>query len=178
MIKKLTMFFACLILSTGLACAQMAVKGTVVSADDGEPVVGATILVVGTQTGTVTDVEGKFSLTMPSGRSILRITYVGMEPLEVSARPNMRIVLTSDQQALDEVIVVAFGTQKRSSFTGSAAVVGSDELSQKITTTWPMPSWVRCLVFRSVVRAVSPVPRRVISTSVVSPRCMPTPSLW
>ncbi|MBO4658590.1 MAG: TonB-dependent receptor [Prevotella sp.] len=134
MIKKLTLFFACLFLSTGLAFAQMAVKGTVVSEEDGEPVVGATILVVGTQTGTVTDVDGKFNLTMPSGKSILRISYVGMEPLEVSARPNMRIVLTSDQKALDEVIVVAFGTQKRSSFTGSAAVVGADELSQKITT--------------------------------------------
>jgi hypothetical protein len=124
MIKKLTMFFACLFLSTGMALAQMAVKGTVVSEEDGEPVVGATILVVGTQTGTVTDVDGKFSLTMPSGKSILRISYVGMEPLEVSARPNMRIVLTNDQKALDEVIVVAFGTQKRSSFTGSAAVWG------------------------------------------------------
>ena len=134
MVKKLIMFFACLFLSTGLALAQMAVKGTVVSEDDGEPVVGATILVVGTQTGTVTDIDGKFSLTMPSGKSVLRISYVGMEPLEVSARPNMRIVLTSDQKALDEVIVVAFGTQKKSSFTGSAAVVNAEELSQKITT--------------------------------------------
>ena len=74
MVKKLIMFFACLFLSTGLALAQMAVKGTVVSEDDGEPVVGATILVVGTQTGTVTDIDGKFSLTMPSGKSVLRIS--------------------------------------------------------------------------------------------------------
>jgi len=128
------MFFACLFLSTGLALAQMTVNGIVVSEGDNEPVVGAAIQVVGTQTGTVTDVDGRFSLTMPSGRNVLRISYVGMEPLEVSARPNMRIVLTSDQKSLDEVIVVAFGTQKRSSFTGSAAVVGSEELSQKITT--------------------------------------------
>ncbi len=134
MTKKLILFFACLFLYTGMAFAQMAVKGTVVSEDDGEPVVGASILVVGTSTGTVTDVDGKFGLTMPSGKSILRISYVGMEPLEVSARPNMKIVLTSDQKALDEVIVVAFGQQKRSSFTGAAAVVGADELSQKITT--------------------------------------------
>ena len=113
MIKKLTMFFACLILSTGLACAQMAVKGTVVSADDGEPVVGATILVVGTQTGTVTDVDGKFSLTMPSGRSVLRITYVGMEPLEVAvSTKTLKIQLRSDVHTLDEVVVVAYGTQK------------------------------------------------------------------
>ena len=63
MIKKLILFFACLFLYSGMAFAQMTVKGTVVSEEDGEPVVGATILVVGTQTGTVTDVDGKFSLT-------------------------------------------------------------------------------------------------------------------
>ena len=128
MIKKLILFFACLFLYAGMATAQTKVTGTVVSQEDGEPVVGATVMVVGTQTGTVTDLEGRFSLTMPPGKSVLRITYVGMEPLEVSARPNMRIVLTSDQKALDEVIVVAYGTAKKSAFTGSAATVSTEDL--------------------------------------------------
>ena len=122
--KRLTMFLACLFLSMGLAIAQTKVNGTVTSQEDGQPVIGATVVVVGTQDGTVTDVNGQFSLTVPAGKNTLRITYVGMEPIEVSARPNMRIMLTSDQTALDEVIVVAYGTQKKSSFTGSAAVVG------------------------------------------------------
>ena len=120
---------ACLFLSLGMALAQTKVNGTVVSQEDGEPIIGATVLVVGTQVGTVTDANGRFSLTCPAGKQTLRITYVGMEPLEVSARPNMRIVLTSDQSALDEVIVVAFGTAKKSAFTGSAKVVGSEELA-------------------------------------------------
>ena len=114
--------------------AQTKVNGTVTSQEDGEPVIGASVLVVGTQVGTVTDANGKFSLTCPVGKNTLRITYIGMEPIEVSARPNMRIVLTSDSKALDEVIVVAYGTQKKSSFTGSASMVGAAELDQHVTT--------------------------------------------
>ena len=132
--KRLTMFMAMFLLVVGAAFSQTKVNGTVVSQEDGGPVIGASVLVVGTQIGTVTNAEGKFSLTVPAGKSTLRITYVGMEPIEVSARANMRIVLTSDSKALDEVIVVAYGTQKKSSFTGSAAMLGSAELDKHVTT--------------------------------------------
>ena len=98
------------------------------SQDDGQPVVGASVLVVGTQVGTVTNASGQFSLTCPEGKKTLRITYVGMEPIEVSARPNMRILLTSDQKALDEVIVVAYGTAKKSAFTGSATQIKAEAI--------------------------------------------------
>ena len=135
--KRLMMFLAALFLMVGTALAQTKVNGTVTSQDDGQPVIGASVLVVGTQVGTVTDVNGRFELTVPAGKKTLRITYVGMEPIEVSARPNMRIMLTSDQKALDEVIVVAYGTQKKSSFTGSAAVVGADEIG-KVQVTNPV----------------------------------------
>ena len=132
--QRLTMLVASLFLMVGVALAQTKVNGTVTSQEDGEPVIGASVLVVGTQVGTVTDANGKFSLTCPVGKNTLRITYIGMEPIEVSARPNMRIVLTSDSKALDEVIVVAYGTQKKSSFTGSASMVGAAELDQHVTT--------------------------------------------
>ena len=132
--KRLTMFLACLFLSLGVALAQTKVTGTVTSQDDGQPVIGASVLVVGTQVGAVTDGKGQFSLTVPAGKKTLRITYVGMEPIEVSARPNMRIMLTSDQKALDEVIVVAYGTSKKSSFTGSAAAVGGEKLASRPVT--------------------------------------------
>ena len=114
--KRLMTMLVGLFLLVGGVIAQTKVSGTVVSQDDGQPVIGASVLVIGTSTGTVTDANGKFSLTVPAGKSMLRITYVGMEPLELSARPNMRIQLTSDQRALDEVIVVAYGTQKKSAF--------------------------------------------------------------
>ena len=134
MVRRLTMFLAALLLSVAGAMAQTQVNGTVVSQDDGEPVVGATVMVVGTQTGAVTDINGKFSLTCPKGKNMLRITYVGMEPIEVSARPNMRIMLTSDKTALDEVIVVAYGTTKKSSFTGSAENISAEKLELRPIT--------------------------------------------
>ncbi len=128
--KRIMTLLAVLFLFVGGALAQMKVNGTVISQDDGQPVIGATVQVVGTSAGTVTNASGQFSLTCPAGKNVLRITYVGMEPLEVSARPNMRIVLTSDQTALDEVIVVAYGTAKKSAFTGSAAVLNTEDLSK------------------------------------------------
>ena len=127
--KRLTMILACLFLSIGMALAQTKVNGTVVSQEDGEPVIGASVLVVGTQMGTVTDANGRFSLTCPEGKQTLRITYVGMEPIEVSARPNMRIVLTSDSKSLDEVIIVAYGTQRREAKTGSITTVAGGEIA-------------------------------------------------
>jgi len=132
--KRLTMLLVSLFMFIGGALAQTKVSGTVVSQDDGQPVVGASVLVVGTQVGTVTNSNGQFSLTCPAGKNMLRITYVGMEPLEVSARPNMRIFLTSDQKALDEVIVVAYGTTKKSSFTGSAENIDSEKLELRPIT--------------------------------------------
>ena len=126
---------AVLFLFIGGAMAQTKVNGTVVSQDDGQPVIGATIQVVGTNVGTVTNSNGQFSLTCPAGKSTLRITYVGMEPLEVSARPNMRILLTSDRQALDEVIVIGYGTAKKSAFTGSATEVNSSEITSHVTSS-------------------------------------------
>jgi len=132
--ERLTMLLACLFLTVGMVIAQTKVNGTVTSQDDGQPVIGASVLVVGTQVGTVTDANGKFTLTCPAGKNVLRITYVGMEPIEVSARPNMRIVLTSDQTALDEVLVVAYGTAKKSSFTGSAENISADKLELRPIT--------------------------------------------
>ena len=128
--KRLITLLTMLFLIVGGAFSQTKVNGTVLSQDDGQPVVGASVLVVGTQVGTVTNASGQFSLTCPAGKTMLRITYVGMEPLEVSARANMRIFLTSDQKALDEVIVVAYGTAKKGTFTGSAGTLKADKLEK------------------------------------------------
>ena len=127
--KRLTMFMAALFLMVGTALAQTKVNGTVTSQEDNEPVVGASVVVVGTQIGAITDAEGRFSLTVPAGKNTLRITYIGMEPIEVSARPNMRIILTSDSKALDEVIVVGYGTQRREAKTGSITTVSGKDIA-------------------------------------------------
>ena len=131
--KRLMTFIACLFLSIGMALAQTQVSGTVTSSEDGSPVIGASIKVVGTNTGTVTDIDGNFSLNV-SANAKLEVSYIGMVTKTVKAAKNMKIVLDTDNQSLDEVMVVAYGTAKKSAFTGSAAVVGSEELSKKVTT--------------------------------------------
>ena len=116
------------LLSGGAAFAQTQVKGVVVSDEDGQPVIGATVRVVGTNVGAVTDMNGNFNITCPHGKNTLNIAYVGMEPIEVSARSNMRIVLKNNSENLDEIVVVAYGTSKKGTFTGSAGVMKADKL--------------------------------------------------
>ena len=129
--KRLTMILACLFLSIGMAMAQKAVTGTVVSQEDGQPIIGATIRVVGANVGAVTDADGKFSLSLPSGHNKLKVTYVGMVDQDVTVKGNsVRVVLSPDETNLDEVMVVAYGTAKKSAFTGSAAVVKSDDIAK------------------------------------------------
>lgn len=128
--KRLCLFLAVLFVSVGIAFAQTQVNGTVVSAEDGEPVVGASVIVTGTKTGTVTDVDGKFSLSVPTGGKIT-VNYIGMQPQTVVAKPNMKITMKDESKSLDEVMVVAFGKQTRESFAGSAAVVNAKDLDKK-----------------------------------------------
>ena len=127
--KRLMMVLACMLLSLGTVLAQNQIKGTVISSEDGQPIIGATVKVVGTNTGTVTDMNGQFSLSVKSG-AVLEVSYVGMSTKKVNASSSMRIALDNDNQMLDEVMVVAYGTQKKSAFTGSAAIVGSDEIGK------------------------------------------------
>ena len=119
-----------MVLCVGSVLAQTKVAGTVLSQEDGQPIIGAAIKVVGTTTGVLTDVNGRFSVVMPEGKDQLEVTYLGYESKTVKAKNGMRIFLQSDAQALDEVIVVAYGTQKKSSFTGSASTVKGENLEK------------------------------------------------
>ena len=135
--KRISLTLASLILFVGLALAQTKVTGTVVTYEDNEPIIGATVQVVGeTNIGTITDYDGKFVLDVPAGRKTLRITYIGMEPLDVavSAKP-LRIQLRNDVHNLDEVVVVAYGTQKKTSLTGAIQEVKSDEILLRPTSS-------------------------------------------
>ena len=133
--KKLTMLMCSLFLLVGSALSQTKVSGTVYSQEDGQPIIGAAVKVVGTSTGLLTDVNGKFSLTIPAGKDQLEITYLGYESQTVKAKNGMRVFLKADAKALDEVIVVAFGTAKKSAFTGSAKAVGAEDISLSQTTS-------------------------------------------
>jgi len=116
-----------------MALAQTRVGGVVVALPDNEPVVGASVKVVGTTNGTVTDIDGKFSLSVPANAQ-LEFSYIGMKSKVLTAKANMRVELESVDNTIDEVMVVAFGTQKKSAFTGSAAVVSSKDLAKRVST--------------------------------------------
>ena len=128
--KRIMTFVACLFLSIGMALAQSRVSGQVTSSEDGSPVIGASVKVVGSKTaGTVTDINGDFSLNVPEDAKI-EFSSIGMVTKVVKASNKMRVILDVDQHSIDEVMVIAYGTQKKSAFTGSAAVLNADDISK------------------------------------------------
>ena len=133
--KKLILLCTCFLISMGLAIAQnKQVSGTVVD-EAGEPVIGASVIVKGNAAiGAVTDANGKFNLDVPASATTLIIKFLGMKEMEVHAAQNMSIKLESTASQLDEVVVVAFGTTKKSAYTGSATVLSSDDISKHVST--------------------------------------------
>lgn len=127
--RKLTWFVWFLYLGIGIGLAQTrSVKGTVISEEDEMPIIGASILVKGTSQGTITDFDGRFELSVPSDAKVLVVSYVGMETQEIAVLPVVKVVMRSSFKALDEVVVVAYGTAKKSVFTGSAASVDNSKI--------------------------------------------------
>ena len=131
--RKLMLLLACLFVGIGLVTAQtQTITGVVISEEDGQPVIGASVLVKGTQLGTITGVDGDFTLSnVPSSAKTLQISYIGMQAQEVAIKPDLKVVLKADSEILDEVVVVAYGTAKKSSFTGSASTVKADRLEKQ-----------------------------------------------
>ena len=130
--KKLTMLLVLFLMGIGATMAQIQVQGIVVN-EQGEPAIGATVRVKENATlGTVTDIDGKFALAIPSNGRLI-ISYVGFKTQEVSASTYVKVVMENDTEVLDEVIVVAYGTAKRSAFTGSVSVVNAQKLQKRQT---------------------------------------------
>lgn len=130
--KRLTYLLLCLVLGIGLVTAQTKkVTGTVISAEDSEPIIGASVIVKGTTTGTVTDFDGAFTLDVSSSAKTLLISYVGMIAQEVPIQQVMKVVLQSGSQNLDEVVVTALGlTREKKSLGYAVQEVKSDELTK------------------------------------------------
>ena len=127
------LLMTCLMIGIGLVNAQISkVTGNVTSEEDGLPVVGASVLVKGTTVGTVTDIDGNFTLTnVPSSAGTLVISFIGMQSQEVKIKSNVNVVLKSDAEVLDEVVVTGYGVQRKASFTGAASIVGEEAIAKK-----------------------------------------------
>lgn len=135
--KKLTVLFVLFFsLSMHLAFAQVEITGTI-SGEDGNPLPGVSILIKGTQTGVITDADGMYSITAGKG-DVLEFSFIGMltEEVTVADQTIINLVLVPDVTSLEEVMVVAYGTTKKASFTGSAAVVDYEELSNQPVTSF------------------------------------------
>lgn len=132
--RRLTFLLFSLFLGVGLMYAQTKVSGTVISEEDGQPVVGAAVQAVGQATvGTITDYDGKFHLEVPAGVKLLKFSYLGLEPVELPVKSVMNVRMKSSAEALDEVMVVAFGTAKKSAFTGSASTINTEAITSRQT---------------------------------------------
>jgi len=120
--RKLTFLLACLILvSVGMVNAQSkSISGKVFSADDGQPVIGATVKVKGTSVGTITGTAGEFKIVLQGTANKLIVSYVGMKTVEVDATNNLVVKLMSDARQIDEVVVTALGISRERKSLGYA----------------------------------------------------------
>jgi len=127
--KRLTMFLASLLICIS-AAAQTQVTGTVLSQEDGQPIIGAAVRIEGIKVGMLTDVNGRFSLTMPQGKTQITISYLGYETKTVTAKNGMRVFMKADAHSLDEVVVTAMGMNRQQKTLGySAQQLDSEELT-------------------------------------------------
>ena len=126
--RKLCFVSALLFLSVGMALAQTTITGTVYSADDNEPMIGANVLVEGTQNRAITDIDGKFTLNDVKSNAVLVVSMMGMRTEKVKAKNGMRIVMQSADVQMTEVIVNGQQQIDKRLFTGAATTVDAEKI--------------------------------------------------
>ena len=131
--KRMLALICGLILSITAFAQQITVNGNVVDAT-GEPIIGATVRVAGQQGGVITDFDGNFHIQANSGATIT-VSYVGYQEAQVAAAPRVNIVLQDDAQLLKDVVVIGYGTVKKSDATGSVMSVEADQLNKGLATS-------------------------------------------
>ncbi|MGL4519929.1 MAG: SusC/RagA family TonB-linked outer membrane protein [Phocaeicola sp.] len=136
--KRNMMFKILLLLTVGLFLSldafaqQIAIKGIVKDAT-GEPVIGANVVQKGTTNGTITDFDGVFELSTPSG-SIISISFIGYESQELPAAASMNVILKDDTEVLQDVVVIGYGTARKNDLTGSVTAIKPDEKNRPLAT--------------------------------------------
>lgn len=130
MIKKL--LFSILCASLALAAMAETITGVVMDGSLNEPAIGASVIVVGTKTGTVTDMDGQFSLDVPDGKFILQVSMVGYKTqvVNIKGKTSVSVTLQEDSQLMDEVVVVGYGVMKKRDLSGSVSQIKGDDIRQ------------------------------------------------
>lgn len=130
--KRLFLTLMCAFVTLGLAAQGITVNGVVLD-ETSEPIIGASVVVKGTTTGTVTDLDGKFSLNNVPSQATLSVSYIGYttKEVKVNGQRNLKVTLATDDQLLDEVVVVGYGVQKKSDVTGAMSSVSAEQLNSR-----------------------------------------------
>ena len=123
--KRLMMFLACLLLSVLATFAQNKITGTVFE-DNGEPCIGATVMIQGTKQGTKTDLDGNFTIVVPAGKKLV-ISYVGMITQTVKAQNGMKVTMESDSHTLGDVVVTGMQKMDKRLFTGATTKIDAEK---------------------------------------------------
>ena len=122
------------LLMTGMtAFAAISVQGTVIDKANGEPIIGASVLEVGTTNGTITNFDGEFTLMVQPGAK-LSVSYMGYKTQVLDAAPSMKVLLGEDSELLDEVVVVGYGVVKKNDATGSVTAIKPDDMNKGLQT--------------------------------------------
>jgi TonB-linked SusC/RagA family outer membrane protein len=135
MLKKLLFSLICLLSTFTIAAQTVKITGTVTD-ETTEPITGASVFINGTTIGTTSDMNGKFNLEIPADAQTLTVSYIGMKTKEIAIGSTraFNIILSESVSEIDEVLVVAYGTTTRASFTGSAVKIGSKEMELRPIT--------------------------------------------
>ena len=131
--KKILILLSVLALTSATAFAQYTAKGVV--EDKFGPVIGAAVIQMGTSNGVQTDLDGQWTLNVPSASTLIEISFLGLKTVVVEAGKAGRVLMEDDQEYLDEVVVIGYGTVKKSDLTGSVATVKADEINKGVITT-------------------------------------------
>lgn len=130
--KKIFMLLALCLVCLGMM-AEKQISGVVVD-EKGEPIIGASVQVKGTTTGTISDYDGEFTLTVPDEANTLVVSFVGMQTQEVAITKNIRVVLREASEMIQEVVVTGYGNVTKGSFAGSAQSVNAENIEKKSPT--------------------------------------------
>lgn len=130
-IPRKFLFLLTMLYGIVMQAQNVTVSGTVVSADDSMGLPGVNVVVKGTTTGTVTDFDGNYSIVAPSANSTLVFTYIGFtaQEIPINGKTQLDVIMSEDAAALDEVVVVGYGTQIKRQVTGSVSTIQAEELA-------------------------------------------------
>jgi len=131
--RQKLILLSCFLLLTGIVFGQTQITGLVTEAATGEPMIGVNVVVKGTTIGAVTNLDGEYTLSVPESTEFLIFSFIGMKTQEVpiEGRSNINVILELDALGLDEVVVVGYGTQRKSDLTGAIVTIGSEDYEEQ-----------------------------------------------